>query len=183
AKNEVGPVAKLQTMWRALPAPAGKADPEGLRDQFVAMRDFVMRIRNHTAMQFSAPLMRGIPAGSQPLLNWKYRQFNSHRRNFDPAALRNDTDPAPQAPVIPRFPGLHAEAAPHWAAVTAKARIGDEDLVVPAKERAKYEASFAKLANVFPDAFHVQERGRYFPDDSEDKGRLLSAGYHNVMGY
>ena len=28
-----------------------------------------------------------------------------------------------------------------------------------------------------------KERGRYFPDDSEDKGRLLSAGYHNVMGY
>ena len=25
--------------------------------------------------------------------------------------------------------------------------------------------------------------GRYFPDDSDDKGRLLSAGYHNVMGY
>ncbi|HVY93862.1 MAG TPA: DUF1592 domain-containing protein, partial [Bryobacteraceae bacterium] len=25
--------------------------------------------------------------------------------------------------------------------------------------------------------------GRYFPDDSQDKGRLLSAGYHNVMGY
>src|SRR6185437_3409989 len=27
------------------------------------------------------------------------------------------------------------------------------------------------------------ERGRFYPDDSEDKGRLLSAGYHNVMGY
>ena len=31
--------------------------------------------------------------------------------------------------------------------------------------------------------FYVTERGRYFPDDSEDKGRLLSAGYHNTMGY
>ena len=29
----------------------------------------------------------------------------------------------------------------------------------------------------------MRERGRFFPDDSEDKGRLLSAGYHNVMGY
>ena len=38
-------------------------------------------------------------------------------------------------------------------------------------------------ANVFPDAFYIRERGRFFPDDSEDKGRLLSAGYHNVMGY
>ena len=31
--------------------------------------------------------------------------------------------------------------------------------------------------------FYVSERGRYFPDDSDDKGRLLSAGYHNSMGY
>jgi hypothetical protein len=35
---------------------------------------------------------------------------------------------------------------------------------------------------VFPDVFYVSERGRYFPDDSDDKGRFLSAGYHNVMG-
>ena len=35
----------------------------------------------------------------------------------------------------------------------------------------------------FPTPFIISERGRYFPDDSEDKGRLLSAGYHNIMGY
>ncbi len=181
AKKEVGPIAKLQTMWRALPAPP---DPDGaVRTQCEEMRDFVVRIRNHTAMQFSAPVLRGIPAGSQPLLNWKYREFNSHRRNFDPAALRTDTEPPMVVPAILRFPGLHQEAAPHWAAVTAKARAGDPDLVVPAAERSRYEVSFARLANVFPDTFYVQERGRYFPDDSEDKGRLLSAGYHNVMGY
>src|SRR5204863_6509029 len=34
-----------------------------------------------------------------------------------------------------------------------------------------------------PDAFYVRERGRFYPDESEDKGRLLSAGFHNVMGY
>ncbi|HLK65696.1 MAG TPA: DUF1592 domain-containing protein [Bryobacteraceae bacterium] len=182
AKKEVGPIAKLQSMWRALPPPS---DPDGvLRAKCVEMRDFVVRIRNHTAMQFAAPVVRGIPAGSQPLLNWKYREFNSHRRDFDRADLRNDTDPEQTVlPTIPRFPGLHQEAAPRWAAVTAKARAGDPDLIVPAAERPRYEASFARLANVFPDAFYVKERGRYFPDDSEDKGRLLSAGYHNVMGY
>src|SRR5947209_5979789 len=64
-----------------------------------------------------------------------------------------------------------------------KARKGDADLVVPAAERTRYQASFARFASVFPDAFYVKERGRFFPDDSQDKGRLLSAGYHNVMGY
>ncbi len=86
-------------------------------------------------------------------------------------------------PEIPKYPGLHQEAAPRWAALSAKARAGDPDLVVPAAERSRYEAAFARFASVFPDTFYVQERGRYFPDDSEDKGRLLSAGYHNMMGY
>src|SRR5204863_2167468 len=29
----------------------------------------------------------------------------------------------------------------------------------------------------------IKERGRCFPDASQDKGRFLSAGYHNVMRY
>ena len=101
----------------------------------------------------------------------------------DPKDLRNDTDPPPVVPAIPRYPELHEEAAPRWAALCAKARADDTDLIVPAAERARYEAAFARFAYVFPDAFYISERGRFFPDDSEDKGRLLSAGYHNIMGY
>jgi len=182
AQDEAGPIAKLRGMWRALPAPGAK-QAGALRAQCIEMRDFAIRIRQHTAMQFAAPVVKGLPAGSQPLLNWKLLAFNSHRRNSDPAALRNDTDPPPVVPEIPKYPGLHGEAAPRWAALTAKARAGDPDLVVPAKQRARYQAAFARFASVFPDVFYVKERGRYFPDDSEDKGRLLSAGYHNVMGY
>ena len=180
--NTVGPLAKLQTMWRALPAPA-ESKPETLRAKCVEMRDFVVKIRTHTAMQFAAPIVKGLPAGSQPLLNWKLREFAAHRRDSDPNDLLNDDEPPPAVPAIPKYPGLHREAAPRWAALSAKARAGDLDLVVPHAERARYEAAFSRFASVFPDAFYVQERGRYFPDDSEDKGRLLSAGYHNTMGY
>ncbi|MEP6535142.1 MAG: DUF1592 domain-containing protein [Bryobacteraceae bacterium] len=181
ARKEVGPIAKLQAMWHALPAPDG--DREEVRAKCVEMRDFVVRIRNHTAMQFSAPVVKGLPGGSQPLLNWKLRLFAAHRRDSDPQDLRNDTDPEPDVPEIPKYASLHGEAAPRWAALAAKARAGDADLVVPAAERKRYEASFARFASVFPDAFYVKERGRFFPDDSQDTGRLLSAGYHNVMGY
>jgi hypothetical protein len=62
-------------------------------------------------------------------------------------------------------------------------RMQNADLVVPAGQRARYEAAFAKFSAIFPDAFYVRERGRFYPDESEDKGRLLSAGFHNVMGY
>jgi len=181
-KDALGPIAKLQRMWRDLPAP--RADQsDSLRARCVEMRDFVVKIRSHTAMQFAAPVVKGLPPGSQPLLDWKLNEFASHRRQSDPADLRNDTDPPPVVPEIPPYPGLHREAAPRWAALSAKARADDSDLIVPAAERSRYEAAFARFASVFPDTFYVQERGRYFPDDSEDKGRLLSASYHNTMGY
>ncbi len=180
--DPVGPIAKLQEMWLGLPAPAAiKADE--VHAKCVEMSDFVMKIRAHTAMQFAAPIVKGLPAGSQPLLNWKLREFAAHRRDSDPNDLRNDTDPPPIVPEIPKYPGLHREAAPRWAALSAKARAGDTDLIVPAGERKRYEAAFERFANVFPDTFYVTERGRYFPDDSEDKGRLLSAGYHSVVGF
>jgi len=181
-KDAVGPIAKLQAMWRDLPAP-GSDQLQTLRGWCVGMRNFVVKIRTHTAMQFAAPVVIGLPAGSQPLLNWKLYQFAAHRRDSDPNDLLSDTDPVPDVPPIPKYPDSHDEAAPHWAALSAKARAGDPDLVVPAAKRSRYEAAFAQLASVFPDAFYVKERGRYFPDDSQDKGRLLSAGYHNTMGY
>jgi mono/diheme cytochrome c family protein len=169
--HPVGPIAKLQRLFR---------DPQTTPEQIEA---FVKRLRLHTSMQFAAPAVAGLPAGSQPLLNWKNREFATHRRQFDRAALRNDTDPPPVVPEIPRYPGLHREAAPRWAALLARSRANDEDLIVPAAQRGTYEAAFARFANVFPDHFFVSERGRFFPDDSQDKGRHLSAGFHNVHGF
>jgi Protein of unknown function (DUF1592)/Protein of unknown function (DUF1588)/Protein of unknown function (DUF1587)/Protein of unknown function (DUF1595)/Protein of unknown function (DUF1585) len=182
ASTEVGPIAKLQKMWRDLPSPK-ESQPEQLRAKLVEMREFVQKIRRDTAMQFATPRVKGLPTAAQPLQNWKLKQYAAHHRDSDPADLRNDTDPPPAEPVIPKRPGLHQDAAPYWAAVTAKARMTDEDLVVPAAERTRYEASFSRFASVFPDVFYVTERGRYWPDNSVDSGRLLSAGYHNVMGY
>ena len=178
---ELGPIKKLHIMWRALPAT--ESQPGQIRGQCVAMRDFVVRLRKDTAMQFSAPVVGGLSPTSQPLLNWKLRQYAAHHRDFDPKSLRNEGDPAPPLPDIPHYAKLGEESAVRWAALVARSRASDPDLVVPGSRRGKYELAFAQFASVFPDAFYIRERGRYFPDDSEDKGRLLSAGYHNVMGY
>ncbi len=176
--ESIGPMAKLQKLWLALPAKAEERAPK--TDE---MQAFVTRIRLHTSKQFAAPKVKGLPPGSQPLVNWKLKEYAEHRRESDPAALHNDTDPPRVAPTIPRYPGLHQEGAPRWAALLAKARVDDIDLVVPAAQRKDYEAAFSRFAHVFPDFFYVSERGRYFPDDSQDKGRLLSAGYHSVVGF
>ena len=96
-KEAIGPVLKLQTMWRDLPPP-GSVQADVVHAKCLEMRDFVVRIRAHTAMQFAAPVVKGLPAGSQPLLNWKLREYASHRRESDPNDLRNDTDPPEVVP-------------------------------------------------------------------------------------
>ncbi len=179
-KNAIGPVAKLQAMWNALSAPS---NPAGLPAQTVAMRDFVTKIRSHTAMQFAAPAVRGLPGQAQPLHDWRLKLYAENHRNSDPAALRADNEPALKRADPGRMPNLHADASPRWAILMNNARIDDADLVYPAGQKAAYQKAFARFASVFPDTFVVSERGRYWPDNSEDQGRFLSAGYHNTGGY
>ena len=54
SQEDVGPAAKLQAMWRELPAPKGN-QADIARDGFVRMRDFVVKIRRHTAKLIMAP--------------------------------------------------------------------------------------------------------------------------------
>jgi hypothetical protein len=65
--------------------------------------------------------------------------------------------------------------------------LADPELWVPADEqaRARYLASFEAFCKVFPDALIVSERGRMHVDRIREveKGRLLTAGFHNSMGY
>ena len=119
AKQEVGPIAKLQAMWRALPAP-GKGTPSCAR-QCVEMRDFVVRIRSHTAMQFAAPVVQRIARRIAAAAELEAARSSIRTAAISTRkALRNDTDPPPEVPEIPKYPGLHQEAAPRWAALTAE---------------------------------------------------------------
>src|SRR5262249_43693216 len=132
-----------------------------------------------------------------PLMNWKNRAYATHRRDFDRAALRVEGEPPPVKPALPvgrdgKVVGYGlVGVGPNGEDLTAlmaqvrayPSRMENPDLIVPAGQRRRYEAAFARFSSVFPDAFFVRERGRFYPDQSEDQGRLLSAGFHNVMGY
>jgi hypothetical protein len=195
-KDDVGPLAKLQTMWRALPL-AKSDQPDLVRDGANRMREFVVRMRKDTALMFASPMVKGLSVRTQPLMNWKNGEYATHRRDFDRAALRVEGEAPPVEPVLPlgrdgKFVGYGLVGlGPNGEDLTAlkaqvrayASRVENADLVVPAGQRARYEAAFAKFSAIFPDAFYVRERGRFYPDESEDRGRLLSAGFHNVMGY
>ena len=182
--DEVGPVGKLRTMWRRLPGPAHK-QPELLREGCVKMRDYVVKVRQLTAPLFRSPEVSGLAGTSQPLMNWKLRAFAANRRDFDRTALQVEGEPPLEMPLMPKVTGVPTEdqVGLRNAALSVRSRFGDPELLVPPGQRPRYEAAFARLSAVFPDAFYIRERGRFYPDDSEDKGRLLSAGFHNVMGY
>jgi hypothetical protein len=134
-------------------------------------------------MQFAAPLIKGVPTQSEPLFTWKLAQYAAHHRDSDPNDLRADTDAKPVLAPIPDYPRLYEDAAPRWAIMSAHARANDADLVYPHGQKARYQAAFERFARVFPDMFYVSERGRYWPDDSADRDRLLSAGYHTALGF
>lgn len=216
----VGPIAKLQATWRALPTPKD-ASVNDVRATCVAMRDYVVRVRNNIVPKVENLKVTGENEGAQPLVLWKDRQMSANRRRFDPTALRTDgtatvtnlvvaatstntpaktkrrRDGHVQAPtpdivktggvaIAAAFVTKETSATVRMAA--AKKRGEDPELVVPndPAERARYEAAFARFANVFPDAFYITERGRVFLDaeqEKENSGRLLSAGFHNMTGY
>ena len=86
-------------------------------------------------------------------------------------------------PAIPKYPGLQRNrlrAGPRSCGQGSRRRSRTWWFRRPSASATKRLRAFR---NVFPDTFYISERGRFFPDDSVDKGRLLSAGYHNVMGY
>lgn len=171
--SAVGPIMSLQDMWRKLPADEGQA--EKARAACEAMRDFVLRVRSKVVPDVEMISIDEIHKGSQTFVLWRNRQRAANRRTFDPDLLTvQPTDEEEAATEDPES----AEAPPI-----------DADLLVPAnpKKRKRYEEAFAKFCDVFPDAFFISERGRDYVKESSkqqgEKGRLLSAGFHSMMGY
>jgi len=175
----VGPVAGLRQRWRALPAP-GRGGPEVVRSGCEALRDWATALRRKVAWKFDNLRLPGFSPGGQCFVMWKNRQYAAHRRKLYPDALQIGGVPRTRT-ITPSRPNGGASDDPPRVVTDPV----DPDLFVPADPaaRAPYVAAFERFCDVLPDAFYVAERGRMFIDDPNDRGRLLSAGLHNAMGY
>lgn len=160
AREEVGPIARLQTMWNELPS--SEKGSEAARQGCREMRWFVVDLRKKLEPKFDNLSAPGVHRGSQSFVLWKNRQYAMHRMKCNHEALLALSKPS-------------AEDA-------ARA-----ELIIPiGAEHGRYVASFDHFCAVFPDAFYVSERGRDYlgtPKEEQEKGRLLSAGFHSMMGY
>lgn len=164
-KNAVGPVERLQQQFSALCENLGEHDQ--VRRNCEDMQQYVTTLRRKLIPIFeSEPKVEGIHKGAQPFVLWRNRYRRDHRLqlNNDALVVAPDTDSGEEE----KF---------------------DPELVIPGNEtqRMKHIAAFEKFCSVFPDAFYISERGRDYVKESSkqqgEKGRLLSAGFHSMMGY
>ncbi len=188
-KEEIGPIAKLQAMWREMPVPPASGERQQVEREIKTgvdkMRDYVVGLRKKIEFKYTPIQVKGLSATAQPFLMWRNKQYALNRMSFNRAALRVEGEPPlkDNASGQGRAPVDQFEPAANQSRAAKTAAGPDPDLQVPAGQHDRYEAAFARFAAVFPDAFYVSERGRYFPDNTRDTGRSLSAGFHNVMGY
>jgi cytochrome c553 len=80
----VGPIAKLQGLWRTLPARDADAALAGCE----RMREFVVGLREKIVPEVKNLSAPPIQDGSQTLVLWKDRQMAANRRKYDVAALQ-----------------------------------------------------------------------------------------------
>jgi hypothetical protein len=181
-REKVGPIAQLQTQFRALPVP-NRGQTNLAHDGAIALRDRVLSLRRKLVPEVGNLSAPGVNPGSQSFVLWKNRQMAANRRRFEPSLLQVDGRVPDNTPV-----GEGMRAPKPKASKDAKPVLPDPDLFVPSDpaQRAAVEAAFARFCSVFPDAFFISERARVFLEPGADKanvGRLLSAGFHSMTGF
>lgn len=160
---EYGPLREVQMRWSATLEPSlSEADVleqcENIRRYIVGQRERLIP----TVENLRAP--GGINGGSQPLVLWKNREIAQNRRRC-------------------RTDGFNAD--PEKSVLPLELREKFDSLEKP--QQVKILNDYEKFCSIFPDLFYVYERGRAHIDPKEAakeaKGRLLSAGFHSMMGY
>ncbi len=99
-KQEVGPLVRLQSMWRELPAPDESA-PNVARSGCEQMRSYVVQLRRKVERRFLNITAGKVNAAAQPFLIWKNVQYATHRMDFDPAQLQVEGEPRPVQSDVP----------------------------------------------------------------------------------
>ena len=183
AKAEIGPLAKLQTLWRSLPvANRAPTAADATRKGSEEMRAYVVKVRAKVEPRFLNLAAGRVNGGAQSMMIWKNVQYATHRMTFDPLQLQVEGEPMAPPLDVTNESGAASEFGP-GRTVPVVNQPGDPDLAVPAGERARYEAAWGKFCRVFPDKFIMEERGRNYFNTRIDRGRYLSAGFHSDMGY
>src|SRR5262245_14768669 len=97
-KEEIGPIAKLQSMWRGLPVPHAPSERQRVEGEIKAgadkMRDYVVQLRKKIEFKYTPIKAPGLGETAQPFLMWRNKQYALNRMSFNRAALRVEGEPS-----------------------------------------------------------------------------------------
>ena len=161
-RDQYGPLVELRKRWYQIPMDAAKS--QDARTACEALATFIQEQRGPLKPEFrNLKGPAGLSSGSQTLVLAKNRQMAAHRRDCQVEALIDESEPLLPATELKAY------------------REGTEE------QRAQIIGAYKRFCSIFPDAFYIAERGRAHIDAKdaarEGKGRLLSAGFHSMMGY
>lgn len=161
-EHAVGPIAWLQERFRAMPA-----DRVAASRAAAELKEVILQLRAKLVPPVERLAVNGIHRGAQAFVLHRNRQYAANRRRMNTEAL------------------IEASGNDETTTLDPVSRL----LTVPADpaEQKKYVSAFESFCEVFPDAFFISERGRDYVEESKkqqgERGRLLSAGFHSMMGY
>ena len=181
---DVGPLAKVQSMWKELPNDATPFDDQSadaeVRVACERLRDFVLNTRKQFEPWFDSLRVDGVHVGSQPFVLWRNDQYASQRRSASFQFLDWKPSEERSKGKSRRGRGRSRSDQPETASIVEFARE-----LFHEPDRKRFLAAYEYFCSVFPDAFYISERGRGYLEEpnNEGKGRLLSAGFHSQTGY
>lgn len=170
---EFGPMAEVVERWKNEILPC--------QDEIDAARaarklsKFITEYRKKLAPVVpSLQGTRGLHEGSQTVVLWRNREVARLRQ-----ACRSDIFDAQDSSNDDRGSGEDKDNK------SSASVLLERDRAHLADHKEQIKASYDKFCELFPDAFMIIERGRHYANEGsiEGKGRLLSAGFHSMMGY
>ena len=151
-----GPLEMVHSRWEAI---SPSENIENATERCKQLRNDVNEVRKLFEPSFDDLEIDGGHKGSQPVVLWKNKKYASARQIAEFSFLGNDD---------------------------VKSKVGDRFKLPDDTNSEKFKADCERFCSIFPDAFYVSERGRDYLGKSrneQEKGRLLSAGFHSMMGY
>ncbi len=167
----------LQLIWNALQTNSQRGGHwDSLQAQWQALPDLPSRqgdlATSSSKSQIEAQV-RIACAKMRDYVSETRKQYEPHFDNLHASGIHNGSQPF----VLWK----NKQYAQHRR--TADMRNFTSDGALPT---AQFTAAAHSFCELFPDTFYVSERGRDYldtPKDQQEKGRLLSAGFHSMMGY
>ena len=153
--DHLGPIREMREAFRQIPA-----ESQAAKTACAQLAKRAKQLRDTLVFDFPHLSVSGINRGSQPLVLWRNRQKASHRMQLNEEVLADVVDQTP-----------------------------DKELLQTEEGRTRLLAAYQRFCRVIPDRFYVDRRGREYLDQNanrdsrESNYRLLSAGFHSMMGY